>query len=116
VKYRKKVIDDERCAYLKSRFEVISKKYLITLEEFNHDEDHIHILFTAHPKSNLVAFINAYKSSTSRMIKQEYPLIKDQLWKSMFWTKSYCLLTSGGASIEVIKQYIEDQGNVRGSR
>lgn len=112
VKYRKKVINDERCNYLKSRFEIISEKYLISLEEFNHDKDHIHILFRAHPKSDLVSFINAYKSSTSRMIKKEYPEIKEHLWESMFWTKSYCLITSGGASTEVIKQYIEDQGNL----
>jgi putative transposase len=112
VKYRKNVINDEICNFAKSRFESIGKNYFITCEEFNHDRDHVHVLFRAHPKSDLVKFINAYKSSTSRMIKKEFPEVKDQLWESMFWTKSYCLLTSGGATIEVIKQYIEDQGKL----
>lgn len=36
--------------------------------------------------------------------------MKEQLWKEMFWSRSFCLLSSGGAPIDVIKQYIEEQG------
>ena len=89
VKYRKKVFDNEILDYSKDRFKEISTKYGITLEEMNHDKDHLHILFKAKPNSDLSKFINAYKSSTSRMIKKEFPRVKEQLWKSMFWTKSY---------------------------
>lgn len=109
VKYRRKVFDDELCHYASERFKSIGEKYNITLEEFNHDKDHVHILFRAHPNTDISKFINAYKSSTSRMIKKEYPRIKEQLWKSMFWTKSYCLLTSGGVTTDVIREYIETQ-------
>jgi len=109
VKYRKKVFDDDICQYARNRFKIICEKYNITLEEFNHDKDHVHVLFRAHPNTDISKFINAYKSSTSRMIKKEYPHIKEQLWKSMFWTKSYCLLTSGGVTTEVIRAYIETQ-------
>jgi len=56
-------------------------------------------------------FINAYKSDSSRLIKKEYPDIKKQLWKEYFWSRSYCLLTTGGVPIEVVKKYIiETQG------
>lgn len=110
IKYRRKVIDDQICEFAKERFIHIGKNYNIFLEEFNHDQDHIHILFTAHPNSELSKFINAYKSSTSRMIKKNFPRVKTKLWKSSFWTKSYCLLTSGGATTETIKRYIETQG------
>jgi putative transposase len=109
VKYRKKVFDDELSQYASERFKTIGQKYNITLEEFNHDKDHVHVLFRAHPNTDISKFINAYKSSTSRMIKKEYPHVKEQLWKSMFWTKSYCLLTSGGVTTEVIRTYIETQ-------
>jgi putative transposase len=109
IKYRRKVIDDEICEYASERFTDIGEKYNILLESMNHDKDHIHVLFTAHPNSELSKFINAYKSSTSRMIKKNYPRVKEKLWKSSFWTKSYCLLTSGGATIETIRGYIESQ-------
>ena len=111
VKYRRKVFDKEICKYARERFVDVSKKYNICLEEFNHDLDHIHILFKAHPNTELSKFINAYKSSTSRMIKKNYPRVKSKLWKSSFWTKSYCLTTTGGISIDVIKKYIETQGD-----
>jgi len=44
------------------------------------------------------------------LIKKEFPEIKKYLWKEYFWSRSYCLLTTGGALIEIIKQYIESQG------
>ena len=110
VKYRRKVIDDDIFEFAKERFIDIGINYNIYLEEFNHDQDHIHVLFRAYPNSEISKFINAYKSSTSRMIKKNYPYVKTKLWKSSFWTKSYCLLTSGGATTETIKKYIETQG------
>lgn len=109
-KYRRKVIDDEISEFAKSTFERIAESYHITLEEWNHDQDHVHILFKAHPKTELSKFINSYKSASSRLIKRDYPRVKEHLWKEMFWSKSFCLLTTGGAPIEVIKKYIEEQG------
>lgn len=64
----------------------------------------------AQPNSELSKFINAYKSASSRLIKKEYPSIRLKLWREYFWSRSFCLLTTGGAPIEVIKRYIESQG------
>ena len=74
--------------------------------EWNHDQDHVHVLFRAHPKSEISKFINAYKSASSRLIKKEFPGIKTKLWKEYFWSQSFCLITAGGAPLSVIKQYI----------
>ncbi len=112
VKYRRKVIDDDISFRLKEIFEYISPRYNISLQEWNHDKDHIHILFKAQPNSELSKFINAYKSASSRLIKKEYPQIRKYLWKEYFWSRSFCLLTTGGVPIEVIKRYIESQGEV----
>ena len=62
------------------------------------------------PNIEISKFLNAYKSASSRLIKKEYPSIRKQLWKEYFWSRSYCLLTTGGAPIEVVRKYIEDQG------
>ena len=69
----------------------------------------IRTMFRAHPKSELSKFINAYKSASSRLIKKDYPEVRQKLWKEMFWSQSFCLLSAGGAPIEVIRQYIETQ-------
>ena len=111
-KYRRRVFNDEVSNRAKDIFEYIASNYHITLIEWNHDSDHVHILFRSHPKTELSKFINAYKSASSRLIKQEFESVRKQLWKSYFWSQSFCLLTSGGAPIEVIKQYIESQGDL----
>ncbi|NSG41524.1 IS200/IS605 family transposase, partial [Blautia obeum] len=85
-------------------------RYGIVLEEWNHDIDHVHVMFRAQPKTELSKFINAYKSASSRLLKKEYPEIREKLWKEAFWSQSFCLLTAGGAPVEVIRQYIETQG------
>lgn len=110
VKYRREVFTDEISDFAKDMFIEIGKKYNITLTEWNHDKDHIHILFKAHPNSELSKFINAYKSASSRLIKKNFPHIRKRLWKEMFWSRSFCLLTTGGVPIAVIKKYIENQG------
>ena len=110
VKYRRNVINDDISCRLKEIFEYIQPKYNMTMIEWNHDFDHIHVLFKAHPNTELSKFINAYKSASSRLIKKEFPLIRKQLWKEFFWSRSYCLVTTGGVSLEVIKRYIENQG------
>ena len=110
IKYRREVIDDLVSARLKEIFVYIAPKYNIRVEEWNHGKDHIHVLFTAQPNSELSKFINAYKSASSRLIKKEFPSIRNSLWEEMFWSKSFCLLTTGGVTVDIIKQYIQSQG------
>ena len=110
VKYRKRVFDDSISDYARSIFEKIAPSYNISLLEWNHDVDHVHIMFKAQPNSELSKFINAYKSASSRLIKRDFPEVRSNLWKEYFWSQSFCLLTTGGAPIEVIRKYIETQG------
>ena len=110
VKYRNKVINDVISERLKEIFSYIAPAYKITIVEWNHDEDHVHVLFRAHPKTELTKFINSYKSASSRLVKKEFPEIKKHLWKEMFWSRSFCLLTTGGVTVDIIRKYIETQG------
>lgn len=110
VKYRRRVFDDTISDFAKSIFEKIAPSYNITLLEWDHDVDHVHIMFKAQPNSELSKFINAYKSASSRLIKRDHPEVRNKLWKEYFWSQSFCLLTTGGAPIEVIRKYIETQG------
>ena len=110
-KYRKPVLDDEISERARALFEAIAPAYKIEVLEWNHDQDHVHIFFKAQPKAELSKFINAYKSASSRVLKKEFPSMRKQLWQDMFWSRSFCLLSSGSAPIEVIQQYIKEQGS-----
>jgi putative transposase len=110
VKYRRSVIDDTISGRLKEIYEYLAPRYNITLQEWYHDADHVHILFRGHPNTQISKFINAYKSASSRLIKKEFPEFREKLWKEYFWSRSFCLITAGGAPLEVLKRYIEGQG------
>lgn len=110
VKYRRQVFTDEISNRAKEIFSYMAPSYKIELEEWNHDKDHVHILFKGQPKTEMSKFINAYKSASSRLLKKKFPIIRQKLWKEMFWSQSFCLLSSGGAPIEVIKESIENKG------
>lgn len=110
IKYRREVIDKEISDRLREIFEYSTLNYNINIVEWNDDKDRIHILFKGQPNTELSKFINAYKSASSRFIKKEFHKIKQKLWKEYFWSKSFCLITTGGVTIDLIKKYIEKQG------
>lgn len=110
IKYRREVFEDAVSDRAKAIFERISPDYKIEVIEWNYEKDHVHILFKAHPKSELSKFINTYKSASSRLLKKEFAQIKTKLWEDKFWSQSFCLIITGGASLGVINQYIIDQG------
>ncbi len=75
------------------------------------DLDHVDILFKAKPQSELLKFINNWKSATSKALKNKYyDRIKDKLWEDTFWSAGYCLITTGQTTIEQVKNYVESQG------
>ena len=110
VKYRRQVINDNISLRLKEMFEYIAVNYNIHLVEWDQDKDHIHVLFEGEPNSNISKFINAYKSASSRLIKKEFPEIKEKLWQNDFWSQSFFLVSTGGITIDLIEKYIETQG------
>ena len=110
VKYRRKAIDEQIATRIREIGEYVGNNYHVTFLEYNHDRDHVHILFKAHPNTEISKYINAFKSASSRLIKKEFPQVRKMLWKEMFWSPSYCLLTTGGVSLETLKKYIESHG------
>lgn len=79
VKYRKKVVDDDISDYLKDHFVRLLEPKGITVEEWNHDSDHVHILFRSVPNVDLSKAINSYKSVSSRFVKRDFPKKKISL-------------------------------------
>ena len=91
VKYRRKAFDDNISDRAKEIFEYISPKYNITLQEWNHDVDHVHIVFKAHPKSEISKFINAYKSASSRLLKKRISGNQKKIMEGVFLESKFLL-------------------------
>ena len=79
--------------------------------EMEGEKNHVYILFETPPQVQLSKLVNTLKNVSSRLIKKQYEqYLKKYYWKSAFWSRSYCIVSSGGATIETIKRYIENQG------
>jgi putative transposase len=113
IKYRKKVLTNQKMLLrLREIAEYIGISHNVKIKEMNGEPDHVHFLLRTKPNCELSKYINAMKSATSRLLKKEFPEIKKKLWEESFWTTSYCLISIGGAPINVLKKYIENQGGV----
>ena len=69
VKYRRKVFTDRMSEYAKDIFVRIGSSYNITLEEWNHDCDHVHIMFRAHPNLSMRIKVPVHGSSRGIFLK-----------------------------------------------
>ena len=112
-KYRRKCINKPMLEFLKKEFERLAKQWGCKLVEFNGERDHVHLLIGMNPKVTPSVFVNNIKTVTSRLIRRDFPNeIKRFYRKPVFWSRSYCILSCGGAPLSVIKQYIEQQAGV----
>ena len=109
VKYRRKVLDDAISQFLKDMFVRIGKDYHVVVEEWEHDYDHIHVVFSASPATELSKIVNSYKADSSWMVKTEVPDITKHLWKSHFGKTGFYISTTGGANLDTIKKYVREQ-------
>jgi putative transposase len=111
-KYRKKCLKKEQQDELKIIFQELITKWDCELVEFGAEEDHVHLLISCHPAMDMSKFINNLKTVSSRLLRKKFIThMKKYFWVPKLWTRAYCLLTTGGATIEVVRKYIENQGN-----
>ena len=109
-KYRGKVFTKEILDDIRGIFESVCTDFEAQLVEFDGEDDHVHLLVNYPPKVSISKLVNSLKGVSSRMIRQKnYPSIKQKLWGGALWSPSYFTGSCGGAPIEIIRQYIEQQ-------
>ena len=111
-KYRGKILNNEVLHTMEQVMRDVCDKFEVELTEFNGESDHVHLLIHYPPKVALSKLINSLKGVSSRRIRQQFPDVKYH-WTNKksgaLWSPSYFAGSVGGASIEILKQYIEQQ-------
>ena len=111
VKYRKALLDEMVAKIIEETAECIQQRYAIEMEALGMDKDHIHLLFSAHPKISPGEIVCIFKSITAREIFRRYPQIKQELWGGEFWSDGYYAATVGErGDWPQIENYIQKQG------
>jgi putative transposase len=109
-KYRKAAFTDAMLTSLKSDFEKNCADFEATLEEFNGEKDHVHLLVNYPPKVAVSKLVNSLKGVSSRKLRTDYSEeLSKVYWKGVLWSPSYFAGSVGEAPLSVLKQYIEQQ-------
>jgi len=108
-KYRKDVFQKVHFETMKMIFGKVCNDFEADLIEVDGEADHVHLLVTFPPKVSVSVLVNSLKGVSSRLLKKEHPELLRKYWKGTLWTPSYFAASCGGASLGIIKQYIEQQ-------
>lgn len=109
-KYRRKVINADILKRLEDIFSKLCQNQKSELIEFGGESDHVHLLIDISPDIAPSRLVNTLKTISSRMIRKEFAEhINKFYWKPVFWTGAYCVISAGGAPLEVLKTYIQNQ-------
>lgn len=110
VKYRRKVLNAEVEAYMCDLIQQIAHDKGFTVAEFEAGEcDHVHLFVSAPPKISISLIVQYLKGITGRKLYEQFPDLKQKLWKGELWNHSYYVETIGDISEETICKYIEHQ-------
>lgn len=109
-KYRKQVIDADILKRLEQIFSRLCHQSKCELVEFSGESDHVHMKISFSPDVTLSKLVNSLKAVSSRLIRKEFAEHINKFYSlPVFWTRAYCVISVGGAPLEVLKTYIQNQ-------
>jgi len=110
-KYRRKVFDADALQRLQAIFEKVCVDFQAQLVEMNGEAEHVHLLIHYPPKHSVSGLVNSLKGVSSRLLRIERPDMEKRYWNHVLWSPSYFAASCGGAPLDIIKQYVEQQKN-----
>jgi putative transposase len=87
----------------------LCEKHGVELIATENEVDHVHIVVRMKPDQQISKLVNSLKGVSARRLFQEFPAIKNRLWGGHLWSTSYFVVTVGGAPLDAIKKYVENQ-------
>lgn len=106
-KHRRAVLVGDIEKRLKEIICQVAEEFNVEIIEMETDRNHIHILADIDPQFGVMNFIKRCKGRSSKILRDEFPHLKTKL--PTLWTNSSFVATVGGAPLEIIKQYVQNQ-------
>jgi putative transposase len=109
-KYRRGVLDADMLASCEDAMRKVCGGFGAELREFNGEDDHVHLLVEYPPKIPVSGLVNSLKGVSARRLRSEFTgRVNRQIMHGHFWSPSYFAASCGGAPLNIIRQYIEQQ-------
>lgn len=108
-KYRRKLFDGQMIAQLREAFSSAAAKLECEIIKMDGEPDHVHLLVAYPPKLAVSVMVNNLKSVSSRLLRQQNTHLRMQSKTGLLWSRSYFVCSAGGATIEMLRAYIQSQ-------
>ena len=106
-KYRRPLLSEKVEERLKNIIYDVCIELDSELIELEIMPDHVHLLVEVDPQFGIHKLIKRIKGKSSRLLRMEFAHLRSRI--PTLWTNSYFVSSVGGAPIDVVKQYIEEQ-------
>ena len=107
------MFDEAAIEWLRGHCDKVCTRMNCRLMALDGEADHIHLLVEYPPKLAISVLVNSLKGTSSRLLRRERPDIANHYCKGALWSPSYFAASTGGATLEKVKQYVESQRTSR---
>jgi len=95
LKYRKPVLKGKIASWLEELMYECADMHRWKIEELSIQEDHVHIFVQMKLEVSVSKMVQLFKGGSSKVIREEFPELKEFLWGKSFWADGYFAETSG---------------------
>ena len=106
-KYRRKVLVGDVETRLKELIETACSEKQVDIIQMEVMPDHVHLILEVDPQFGIHRAVKHIKGVSSFYLRSEFSHLTSKL--PTLWTNSYFVSAVGGAPLEAIKKYVEDQ-------
>ena len=79
------------------------------IEELNVQIDHVHMVVQLRPDISISKVVQLFKGKSSKIIREEFPELREFFWGKSFWCDGYFVETVGKVNLDTIKAYVQNQ-------
>lgn len=108
-KYRKAVLTGEIAIRVRDLLRQIAAEHELEIVSGKVARDHVHLFISYRANQQVSQIMQWLKGISSRVLLQEYPVLRKKFWGRHLWARGYLAVSSGTITDEMIRQYIDEQ-------
>jgi putative transposase len=70
-------------------------------------KDHVHIHIEYPPRTSISQLVKRMKGRSSKLLQQEFPVLRKKYWGRHFWATGYGAWSTGNITDEMVQAYLE---------
>ena len=108
--YRKRIMAGEVGLRVRELVREVCRPHEVTILRGHVSGDHVHLLVSIPPQVTISRLGQWLKGRSSHHLLAEFARLRKAFWGGHVWARGYFCCSRGNVTDEVIKRYIEEQG------